>query len=214
MFSILYKQLANIVDTLYEHNLDCGPPLTIGEIIAHTSSIEGNLSAWRMSLPPSLPMISAASLPDEVKRPTSNSEFFSRKFSVILTLRYYNIRTFLHRPTLVNIIDSSLRADGHDSQVLPLVGPNSLEICTESAMQFIDIVYELAHAADWEQTFWMPVFNAGLVILEFSKGLANGYNPVVSVVQVDNIDISKGLIGYIAIGVYSSAIRDKHWSAA
>ncbi|KAE8367481.1 Intradiol ring-cleavage dioxygenase [Aspergillus caelatus] len=50
--------------------------------------------------------------------------------------------------------------------------------------------------------------------MEFSKGMANGYNPVVSVVQIDDDDISKGLIGYITIGVDSSAIRDEHWSAA
>lgn len=50
--------------------------------------------------------------------------------------------------------------------------------------------------------------------MEFSKGMANGYNPVVSVVQVDDDDLSKGLIGYITIGVDSSAIRDEHWSAA
>ncbi|KAE8383914.1 Intradiol ring-cleavage dioxygenase [Aspergillus bertholletiae] len=50
------------------------------------------------------------------------------------------------------------------------------------------------------------------VDMEFSKGLRNGYNPVVDVVQVDSIDISKGLIGYITIGVDTSAIEDEHWS--
>ncbi|GLA44536.1 hypothetical protein AnigIFM63309_003611 [Aspergillus niger] len=50
--------------------------------------------------------------------------------------------------------------------------------------------------------------------MEFSKGLANGYNPVVSVVQVDPVDLSKGMIGYITIGVDTSAIEDEHWSAS
>ncbi|KAL4802187.1 Intradiol ring-cleavage dioxygenase [Aspergillus unguis] len=51
------------------------------------------------------------------------------------------------------------------------------------------------------------------VDMEFSKGLENGYNPLVSVVPVDENDLSKGLIGYITIGVDTSAIEDEHWSA-
>ncbi|EIT80512.1 protocatechuate 3,4-dioxygenase beta subunit [Aspergillus oryzae 100-8] len=52
------------------------------------------------------------------------------------------------------------------------------------------------------------------VDMEFSKGTANGYNPVVSVVPVDENDLTKGLIGYITIGVDTSAIEDEHWSAS
>ncbi|KAJ5518865.1 Intradiol ring-cleavage dioxygenase core [Penicillium expansum] len=52
------------------------------------------------------------------------------------------------------------------------------------------------------------------VDMEFSKGLTNGYNPVVSVVAVDDDDLSKGLVGYITIGVDTTAIEDEHWSAS
>ncbi|KAJ5685842.1 hypothetical protein N7536_008461 [Penicillium majusculum] len=52
------------------------------------------------------------------------------------------------------------------------------------------------------------------VDMEFSKGETNGYNPVVSVVPVDDDDLTKGLIGYITIGVDTTAIEDEHWSAS
>ncbi|KAJ5889206.1 hypothetical protein N7504_010016 [Penicillium tannophilum] len=52
------------------------------------------------------------------------------------------------------------------------------------------------------------------VDMEFSKGTENGYNPVVSVVAIDENDLSKGLIGYITIGVDTTAVEDEHWSAS
>ncbi|KAJ5470248.1 hypothetical protein N7530_007605 [Penicillium desertorum] len=52
------------------------------------------------------------------------------------------------------------------------------------------------------------------VDMEFSKGQKNGYNPVVSVVPVDDDDLTKGLVGYITIGVDTTAISDERWSAA
>lgn len=35
----------------------------------------------------------------------------------------------------------------------------------------------------------------------YSEGFANGYNPVVGVVVADGEDITKGMIGYITIGI-------------
>ncbi|RHZ49501.1 uncharacterized protein CDV56_104681 [Aspergillus thermomutatus] len=47
--------------------------------------------------------------------------------------------------------------------------------------------------------------------MEFSKSTVNGFNPVVSVVQIDDNDLSKGLVGYITLGVDSTAIKDENW---
>jgi hypothetical protein len=52
------------------------------------------------------------------------------------------------------------------------------------------------------------------VDMEFSKGAQNGYNPIVSVVPLDENDLSMGMIGYITIGVDTSAIEDEHWPAS
>ena len=52
------------------------------------------------------------------------------------------------------------------------------------------------------------------VDMEFPKGFRNDYSPVVSVVPLDENDLSKGLIGYITIGVDTTATEDEHWSAS
>ncbi|KAE8381201.1 fungal-specific transcription factor domain-containing protein [Aspergillus bertholletiae] len=170
----LYKQLANIIDILFDHNLDSGTSLSINEIISHISSMEDSLCVWQISLPHGLTILSAAELRDgNQQQPTGNAEFFSKKFSVMISLRYYNIRTLLHRPTLASMIETCRQGSGNPgSQTLPLVGLHSLEICTESAIATIDIIYELVHAADWRSNLlearWFSlhyVFNAALTII-------------------------------------------------
>ncbi|RMZ38832.1 hypothetical protein CA14_003279 [Aspergillus flavus] len=170
---VLYKQLATIIDILFDHNLDTGTSLSINEIISHISTMEDNLCAWQISLPQGLTILSAAGLRDEQQEPITNAEFFSRKFSVMISLRYYNIRTLLHRPTLASMVETCRHTtDDQGSQTLPLVGLHSLEICTESAIATIDIIYELVHASDWRanllETWWFSlhyVFNAALAII-------------------------------------------------
>jgi hypothetical protein len=40
----------------------------------------------------------------------------------------------------------------------------------------------------------------------FSGDTENGYNPIVSVVPADGNDVTKGMIGYITIGVDKTAV--------
>lgn len=39
----------------------------------------------------------------------------------------------------------------------------------------------------------------------YSEGFANGYNPVIEIVPADGVDIANGMIGYITIGIDTSA---------
>ncbi|KAB8263240.1 fungal-specific transcription factor domain-containing protein [Aspergillus pseudonomiae] len=169
----LYKQLANIIDILFDHNLGSETSLSINEIISHISLMEDNLCAWQISLPHGLTILSAAGLRDEQQEPITNAEFFSRKFSAMISLRYYSIRTLLHRPTLANMIQTNRHTvEKHGSRMLPLGGLHSLEICTESALATIDMIYELVHATDWRtkllEAWWFSlhsVFNAALAVI-------------------------------------------------
>lgn len=45
------------------------------------------------------------------------------------------------------------------------------------------------------------------VDLDFSQGLKGGYNPVISVVPANGKDVSKGMVGYITIGVDTTAVE-------
>lgn len=48
----------------------------------------------------------------------------------------------------------------------------------------------------------------------FSKDLVGGYNPVIDVVAADGVDIANGMIGYITIGVNTSAVETTYLSGA
>lgn len=41
----------------------------------------------------------------------------------------------------------------------------------------------------------------------FSQDTAGGYNPIVSVIPADGKDVNNGMIGYITIGIDTSAIE-------
>lgn len=41
----------------------------------------------------------------------------------------------------------------------------------------------------------------------FSEDTVNGYNPVISIVPIDGKDVTKGMVGYITIGVDTTAIE-------
>lgn len=41
----------------------------------------------------------------------------------------------------------------------------------------------------------------------FSQDTANGYNPVISIVPIDGKDVTKGMVGYITVGVDTTAIE-------
>lgn len=47
---------------------------------------------------------------------------------------------------------------------------------------------------------------------EFSKDSQSGYDPVISVIPLDEHDIVKGLIGYITLGVDTTAVEKELWS--
>ncbi|KAJ5673980.1 hypothetical protein N7462_009419 [Penicillium macrosclerotiorum] len=171
----LYKQLWNVLDLLYGQNIGCGSPLSVTETVAHIFSMEQNLFSWERSLVQSLQLVSTATL-DEMppEQLSSNFQYFSWKFRVILTLRYLNLRVLLHRPVLVKFIAASRtpNRDPQDLKLLQQIGQNSMTICTESAMQIIDIVHRVVSEPGWKQSllgaWWFSLyytFNAALVVI-------------------------------------------------
>lgn len=80
-------------------------------------------------------------------------QFFSLKFSVILTLRYLHLRILLHRPILVKFLDARGKGgiDPREESLLQQIGSNSIQICMESAISIIDIIHELVHSMGWQK---------------------------------------------------------------
>ncbi|XHG08619.1 hypothetical protein AWENTII_011713 [Aspergillus wentii] len=171
----LYKQMWNILELLYGQNLGCDTPLTVSEAVSHVFTMEQNLFSWEKTLPEMLRPTSSARLKEAAHNdPKSNLEFFSWKFRVILTLRYLNVRILLHRPILVKFIDTcgSSDRDTDELKLLQQIGMNSMQICTNCAMELIDLVHTFMSDSGWQRNlqgaWWFTLyytFNASLVIL-------------------------------------------------
>ncbi|KAJ5813994.1 uncharacterized protein N7503_000744 [Penicillium pulvis] len=170
----LYKNLWNVLDSLYGQNIGCEDPLSVSETVSHVFSIEQNLFSWEGSLPASLQLITKAHLDEMSHEKISGTKSFSWKFRVILTLRYLNLRVLLHRPVLVKFITASRAPDRdpEDLKLLQRIGMNSMAICTMSAMEIINIIFQAVSDPMWKQSllgaYWYSLyytFNAALVIL-------------------------------------------------
>ncbi|KAJ5714910.1 Transcription factor [Penicillium malachiteum] len=170
----LYKNLWSVIDSLYGQNIGCDPPLPVSETVSHIFNMEQSLFSWERSLPSTLLMINKTTLYDIPQEKLSDFQYFSWKFRVILTLRYLNLRVLLHRPVLVKFITASRsqHQDPQDINLLHQIGMNSLEICTASAMETIDIIHQVVSDPGWKQSllgaWWFSLyytFNAALVTL-------------------------------------------------
>lgn len=161
----LYKQLWNVLELLYGQNIGCDGPLPVSETVAHIFGLEQQLFSWERSLAHPLQLISSASianLPHD--QMSSNSQYLSLKFQVILTLRYLNLRVLLHRPILVKFITASRSPDRdpQDMRLLQQIGMNSLHICADSAMEIIDIVHHMVSEPGWKHSllgaWWFSLY--------------------------------------------------------
>ncbi|CAI7564144.1 unnamed protein product [Penicillium glandicola] len=170
----LYKQLWNVLELLYGQNIGCDGPLPVSETVAHIFSLEQHLFSWERSLSHPLQLISSASIQNLPRNQmSSNSQYLSLKFQVILTLRYLNLRVLLHRPILVKFITASRSPDrdAQDMRLLQQIGMNSLQICADSAMEIVDIVHRVVSEPGWKRSllgaWWFSLyytFNAALVL--------------------------------------------------
>ncbi|KAJ5889848.1 hypothetical protein N7504_010658 [Penicillium tannophilum] len=154
--STLYKNLWNVLDSLYGQNIGCEDPLSVSETVSHVFT--NHKSSPGRNVP----------------RKISGTKSFSWKFRVILTLRYLNLRVLLHRPVLVKFIIASRAPDRdpEDLKLLQRIGMNSMAICTMSAMEIINIIFQAVSDRKWKQgllgAYWYSLyytFNAALVIL-------------------------------------------------
>ncbi|CAI7569790.1 unnamed protein product [Penicillium palitans] len=171
----LYKELWNVLELLYGQNIGCDGPLPVSETVAHIFSLEQHLFSWERSLAHPLQLISSANienLPQD--QMSSNTQYLSLKFQVILTLRYLNLRVLLHRPILVKFITASRSPDRdpQDMRLLQHIGMNSLQICADSATEIIDIVHRVVSEPGWKRSllgaWWFSLyytFNAALVLI-------------------------------------------------
>ncbi|KAB8256860.1 fungal-specific transcription factor domain-containing protein, partial [Aspergillus pseudonomiae] len=170
----LYNQICKAIDLLYGQNLGCDPPLPIGEAVAHVFSLEQELFSWERQLPDAMRLINSDGVEEAHQVAASDYDFAALRFRIILTLRYANYRLLLHRPILVRFLDAcgGSQSDPQQLQLLHQLGLSSMQICADSTMQIIDLVYDIVHRSDKRPNllgaWWFSLyytFNAALVIL-------------------------------------------------
>lgn len=141
--STLYKIMWTIIDVLYECNIGY-PDGGVLPVASSILQIEHQLLEWQATLGP----LSSLVTPGELR----NDDDFSseRRFRVILTLRYHNVRILAHRRMLDLYLASIERGQSYDAEdsMLRQVGQRSKSICFQSASDLISIVNILTHSGE------------------------------------------------------------------
>lgn len=132
-----------IIDVLYECNIGY-PDDGVLPVASSILQIEHQLLEWQATLGPFSGLITPAEL--------RNDDVFSheKRFRVILTLRYHNVRILAHRRMLDLYLSSIERGQSYDAEdsMLRQVGQRSKGICFQSASELIHIVNVLTHSPE------------------------------------------------------------------
>lgn len=144
----------NVLNTCYGQNLGYESSLTIVDIISRVLESERQLEEWRFQLLPTLglhlwhkPMLA-----EDVEKIDPSSMIHNR-FSVVLSVRYHNLRILLHRRFLESFLDEYgvNDSDTSDKKLLRQVGLTSVQNCVESATSIISTVHTITSLAGWRR---------------------------------------------------------------
>ncbi|KIV85748.1 hypothetical protein PV11_01410 [Exophiala sideris] len=168
----LYHILADIITQLYGSNVDTDPNISIPTILERTVSLEQRLSAWKRNLFPRLQRRPWETLDPGTVSASAWDAVFDR-LSVIITLRYLNIRILLHRP----VLSAFLRKRAYykfgagqledEDPFFNDVARKSIDICEQSAMEIVQIVHKTSKLPGLLGAWWFSAyytFNAALVV--------------------------------------------------
>lgn len=163
-----------VIDVLYECNIGF-PDGGVLPVASSTLQIEHQLLEWQATLGP----LSSLVNPNELR----NDDDFSleKRFRVILTLRYHNVRILAHRRMLDLYLASIERGQTYDAEdsMLKQVGQRSKSICFQSASDLISIVNVLTHSAEpkrgllgaWWFTLYYSKWTGFTMIYRKDRGL-------------------------------------------
>ncbi|KAK9310842.1 hypothetical protein V1524DRAFT_174644 [Lipomyces starkeyi] len=128
------------------------------------------LSEWRSSNPSVLKIRTALDIPFE-----NNESSISQRQSIILSLRYYNVRSLLHRQTISNCLDCILDLQCQNVDTLRQFSlgfeVNSMEVALEASIETIKIVRRIGDRLELLGAWWFTlyyIFNAALVLVSCS----------------------------------------------
>lgn len=148
----------NVLDNSYGQNLGYENTLTTVDAISRVLESERQLEEWRLQLLPALglhlwhkPMFQ-----EEVDNiDADEGSVIRNRFSVVLSVRYHNLRILLHRRFLERFLDVHGTSDaGSVGGVLQQVGVSSVQNCVESAMSIISTVHTITSSTARGESGW------------------------------------------------------------
>ncbi|KAH8122456.1 fungal-specific transcription factor domain-containing protein [Trichoderma asperelloides] len=172
----LYTILYNVLDSCYGQNLGFEDPASVSSTISRVFDGQHQLDLWRLQLIPSLSFRvwdTPMNLEDVEKM--DKDLIICHRFSIVLSVRYNNLRILLHRRHLESLLKSLGTSDDNsgsaDKRLLRQMSLNSVESCVESAISIISIVHCITLSSSWRRELlgaWnyslYYTFNAALVI--------------------------------------------------
>lgn len=144
--------LGNVISKIYQDNVKHDPDLTCTEILQETIKLEKQLMEWRQALPSQVQLISL----QDIDSPSN-----SHRSRIVLTLRYLNARALLHRGVVAQFLRVSAGLATLKDPELSLLrsyGLISLETCSESAMNSIDIICRVANNESLLPVWWVSIY--------------------------------------------------------
>ncbi|KAB5516905.1 fungal-specific transcription factor domain-containing protein [Coniochaeta sp. 2T2.1] len=162
----LYQILGDVIANQYGQNVGMPSHASLSSLFESTIRLEGQLLSWKRNLPPLLrqrPWESGTSVN------AGDTMMVWDRLSIILTLRYLNVRALLHRPVLARFLEQTHAppGDGEDAHVLERFGHPSLEVSLEAAAETIDIIHRFRETPVILGAWWFSAyytFNAALII--------------------------------------------------
>jgi hypothetical protein len=131
-----------VISALYEQNLGCAQPLSDIQTATEVFKLEQELNLWRHCVAPPLRIRSH----DTVSYDSEAA--CEERFRVVLTLRYLNLQTLLHRPFVAKSLDDRTgRREGAGSTTsAERLASGSIQTCIKSAEEVISIVHTIISA--------------------------------------------------------------------
>jgi hypothetical protein len=151
--SQLYLILGQVIESVYDNNISCPAQATgMHQILKKVLEVDQDLTKWRQQLPPGLSEVTTS----ELERLQSIGDMVTYRFRTILTLRYLNVRTLLHRAVLLRLLESPPHPSHTDLTFNMSV--SSMKVCVESAMASIGIISYATNQQNLLPIWWYSVY--------------------------------------------------------
>lgn len=155
--SILYNVMYQIIDTCYGQNLGLEEFPPGGEIVSVVLKGDRELDEWRHRVVPPLGLrIWEVPLEIQELEKIDAKDKTVQRFSLVLSLRFHNLRILNHRPILEKFLDTYSAHGGSGTHGFELgmmhqVCISSIENCVDSAMIIISIVHTVVLTSGWRR---------------------------------------------------------------